>query len=413
MKHNAGLRTRLAHVSLLWVAMLLFGSGAPVFAQETIKTSHSYSFGQTATFLLALSPGASAAESTLYLTINDVLTRGYTVPIQNNQSQYQRDLHEYPFPPFAEITYWWEFADSQGEPQTTDKTTFLYEDNRFRWQTLEKDGVVVHWVSGESTLMVTALDAALAARDQIQATLQTLAEDTVTLYIYPSTHDLRSALLLTGQEWVGGKAYPEIGVILLAIPPTSDAPLKMNRDIPHELAHKVLYDLAGSQGYDALPIWLVEGLASQFERDPDPAYTLALENAGETGDFIALEQLCYPFPDEYDRAVLAYAQSQSFVGYLQQTYGWSQIRALIDGYADGLSCNAGVAKALDDDLPTLDRAWRVWLHQKGQSMGQPQFWDVAAVSLRDMAPWLIMIVMLGAPLWVLFIQTRRRSNRAA
>ncbi len=412
MRTKTGLRTRLAPLSLLWAVILLFGTVAPGFTQETVKTSHSYSFGQTATFSLALSPGAAAVESTLYLTINDVLTRGYTVPLQDNQSQYQRDLHEYPFPPYAEITYWWEFTDSQGKTQTTDKTTFLYEDNRFRWQTLEKDGVIVHWVSGESSLMTTALDAALTARDQIQATLQTLTSDTVVLYIYPSTHDLQSALLLTGHEWVGGQAYPEIGVILLAIPSTPDASLKMNRDIPHELAHKVLYDLVGSQGYDALPIWLVEGLASNFEREPDSAYALALETADEAGALLSLEQLCYPFPDEYERALLAYAQSQSFVSYLQQTYGWSQLRALIERYADGLSCNSGVVNVLDDDLPTLDRAWRVWLHQRDQSTEQTGFWDVAMVSLRDMAPWLALIVMLSAPLWVLFIQAHRRSGHA-
>ncbi|MBN2005953.1 MAG: hypothetical protein JXA21_21525 [Anaerolineae bacterium] len=413
MKTNTGARTRLALLSLLWAAILLFGAGVQVFAQETVKTSHAYNYGQTATFLLSLSPGSAAVESTLYLTIADTLTRNYTVPLVDNQAQHVRDLHEYPFPPFAEITYWWEFTDSQGKIQTTDKTTFLYDDNRFRWRTLEKDGVVVHWVSGESSLMVTALDAALAARDQIQSTLQTLTADTITLYIYPSTHDLQSALLLTGHEWIGGKAYPEIGVILLAISPTAEAPLKMNRDIPHEMTHKVLYDLVGSQGYDTLPIWLVEGLASHFELEPDANYALALDAADKAGTLIPLEQLCYPFSNDGDRVILAYAQSQSFVSYLQQTYGWSQLRALIEEYADGVSCSSGVVNVLADDLPTLDREWRVWLHQKGASPEPAGFWAAAMVSLRNMAPWLVLVVILGAPLWILFLETRRRSGHAA
>ena len=121
--------------------------------------------------------------------------------------------------------------------------------------------------------------------------------DAVTFYIYPSLPDLQSALRLTGYEWVGGQAYPEIGVVLLAISPSSEAILKMKRDIPHELTHKVLYDLTGPQGYAAQPVWFVEGLASTFEHSPDPAYALALQRAPQDRS-CSETTLCHPFPAE-------------------------------------------------------------------------------------------------------------------
>ncbi|MEJ5310101.1 MAG: peptidase MA family metallohydrolase [Anaerolineae bacterium] len=398
-------RVRRKTGALLGLLLILAVSIAPVYAQAAVVAEHTYTYSQVATFTLTFPPEAAPASATLYLKVG-TFTQLYPTPVIGNVARLERNLSEAPFPPFTQISYAWEYQDAQGRTLSTETHQFLYEDNRFAWETLHEDNITLHWVAGDKVLMSNALDIAQTAIAEIQQTLDAPVIDAATLYIYPSLPDLQSALLLTGYEWVGGKAYPEIGVVLLAISPSSEAILKMKRDIPHELTHKVLYDLTGAQGYAAQPTWFVEGLASTFERSPDPAYALALQRAAQDGKLIPLTTLCNPFPAEADRAILAYAQSQSFVRYLQQTYGWSKIRQLIDAYADGLECSAGVKQTLGADLTTLERDWRVWMERKNQDSAVSATWTYVATVVRDLAPWLILVGLLCVPIGVLWLGTR-------
>lgn len=403
-RNHTGGRT----LALLGLLLLLAASMSPAYAQDSdvqdgVIAEHTYTYSQTATFTLAFPPETAPNAATLYFKVG-TFTQDYLTPVVENVARQERILSKEPFPPFTTISYWWDYRDAQGQTHTTEKQLFLYEDNRFAWQTLRDDNITLHWVSGDRALMNNALNIAHSAIGEIQETLQAPVIDSVTLYIYPSLPDLQSALRLSGYEWIGGKAYPEIGVVLLAISPSSEAIIKMRRDIPHELTHKVLYDLTGAQGYAAQPVWFVEGLASAFELSPDPAYALALQRAVQDGKLIPMTTLCYPFPDEADRALLAYAQSQSFVRYLQQTYGWSQIRALIDAYKDGLECSTGVKQTLGADLTALERDWRVWMEQQNSAVSAT--WTYVATIVRDLAPWLILIGFLCVPACVLWIGTR-------
>ncbi len=398
-------RTGGRTIALLGLLVLLAISIAPVYAQADIVAEHTYTYSQTATFTLTFPAAAAPAAATLYLKVG-TFTQPYATPVVNNVARQERNLSEAPFPPFTLISYWWEYQDAQRQTHTTKKQQFLYEDNRFAWETQRDDNITLHWVAGDKVLMSNALDIAQTAIVDIQKTLDAPVIDSATLYIYPSLPDLQSALLLTGYEWAGGKAYPEIGVVLLAISPSSEAILKMKRDIPHELTHKVLYDLTGAQGYAAQPTWFVEGLASTFERSPDPAYALALQRAVQDSKLIPMATLCNPFPAEADRALLAYAQSQSFVRYLQQTYGWSKVRQLIDAYTDGLECSTGVKQTLGADLTALERDWRVWMEQEKQDNAVSATWTYVATIVRDLAPWLILIGLLCVPACILWVGTR-------
>ena len=392
-------------LTLLGLLLLSTVSLFPVYAQAGLIAEHTYTYSQAATFTLTFPPETAPDTATLYLKVG-TFTQDYQTPVSEGLAQQERNLGDEPFPPFTTISYWWDYRDAQGQTHTTEKQHFLYEDNRFAWETLHDDPITLHWVAGDRVLMNNALNIAQSALVEIQATLQAPVIDSATLYIYPSLPDLQSALRLTGYEWVGGQAYPEIGVVLLAISPSSEAILKMRRDIPHELTHKVLYDLTGPQGYAALPVWLNEGLASTFELSPDPAYALALQRAAKDGKLIPMATLCYPFPAEADRALLAYAQSQSFVRYLQQTYGWSQIRALIDAYKDGLECSTGVKQTLGADLSALERDWRVWMEQQKQDSAVSATWTYVAIIVRDLAPWLILMGLLCMPACLLWMGTR-------
>jgi hypothetical protein len=168
--------------------------------------------------------------------------------------------------------------------------------------------------------------------------------------------------------------------------------------------HSMLYDTLGPEGYASLPTWLLEGLATYVETRPDPAYTLALNEAREATQaqdmtaLIPIETLCMPFPEDHQRARLAYAQSASLVTFLRETYGWTRIRALVNAYADGMACSAGAERALDMTIGQLDRAWRIWLEQRSAPAAASSPLRAGfTVLLRDTGPWLMLLGIILLP----------------
>jgi len=392
-------RRLILNVIILGCLLLAQPGGLPVaLAQATPQTPYSYTFGQTLIVSLLLPTGQWGSEAKLYLRTAEH-TQLHQLPVANNQARYERDLRQELFAPFAQVTYWWEYTDAQGQTYRTEEISFLYEDNRFAWQELRRDNLTLRWVSGEPALMLNGLDIAQASLEEIQNALGSpVLSEPLALYVYPSQPDLQSALRLAGREWVGGEAYPAVGVVLLAIPPSSQATLQMELTIPHELTHYVLYQLLGAEGYEGLPTWLNEGLASYFERRPDPTYAVALEKARREATLLPLGQLCNTLPLEQSQIILAYAQSQSVATYLRQTYGWSGLRTLLNAYADGAGCSAGLERSLNIDLATLEREWRVWLEHNDQAISRPQrAWLAALVVVQDLAPWLLLIGLLFLP----------------
>jgi len=184
----------------------------------------------------------------------------------------------------------------------------------------------------------------------------------------------------------------------------------MQQSIPHELTHMALFNLLGSQGYAFLPTWLNEGLATYFETRPDPEHAEAIQTAQDDNDLISLTELCAPFPEDPVRAQLAYAQSGSLVHYLRQEYGWTAIRELLWAYADGQACSTGTETVVGRDLTQLDREWRLWLEQDGQSLTEESSPAKTGVTLflRDTGPWLMLLTALLIPA-ALAIATGRRS----
>ena len=400
---------------LVWCILIFLSSWlmpCPTLAQEAPETAHSYTFGQSAEFTLRFPPAAAVEEVQLFLRIAGAVPEIHILTVKDGVARYHRDLRAQPFLPFQQITYWWEYEGGDGAPVETTETTFLNEDNRFRWQTRTDGELTIKWVSGSTELLVAALDIARTSLEEITTSLHSPSLGPVTIYIYPSLPDLQLALRLSGYEWLGGEAIPEVGVILLAIPPTPEAIIQLQQDIPHELTHLTLYRQLGPQGYANLPCWLNEGLAVHFEQRPEAAYALALKRARQENTLLPLADLCPPFYTlRGEQVLLAYAESQSATGYLQQTYGWSGMRVLLDAYADGLDCSSGLKRAVGAELPTVERAWRVWLEQEGQPTEQPQrIWIMGHIALRDLAPWLLLTLVIVLPGVWFFIAARPTSH---
>ena len=172
----------------------------------------------------------------------------------------------------------------------------------------------------------------------------------------------------------------------------------MERQIPHELMHILLYKMVGA-GYVNLPAWLSEGLASVAELYPNPDYLVLLESAHNKGNLPSILSLCQSFPRDASGTFLAYAQSASFTRYLQQRFGSSGLERLLRQYADGLDCQRGAEAALGVPLAQLGREWRK------DVFGE----NVYLTAINNLLPWMVLLIMIAVIPVGLVIAGKRRS----
>jgi hypothetical protein len=306
----------------------------------------------------------------------------------------RHDARRYPLPPFADITYWWQIENAAGERLKTDPQTFTYHDNRFAWDRLGGEGITIHWMKdeGDPAFAQTALDIARASVNDVEAELRGPRPDPLDIFIYDSEAHLKDAMVLTGREWLGGQARPELGVVVAAVPSAQGYSSRMKRYLPHEITHLLLYELVTPNGYAHVPAWLNEGLATANERLPTPEYALAIEEARKADELIPLEELCVPFSPDPQTATLAYAQSGSVVAFIRETYGAEGIRQLLDAYADGASCTSGVEAGLGVSLRELEADWRMSLEPEANwatLVNKTGFWIAASlIGLLLMVPFM-------------------------
>lgn len=360
-------------------------------------------FGQQITFQAQLVSSLPIQQaSILFHELHEEVTRVAPLQIgENNAVSFTYDASQNVLPPFSTIVFWYQATLSDNQTYTSTAIQFRYDDNRFPWRESTSGPVTVHWYEGDDAFGQAALDAAgsglLAMNDFIPLTLDAPLD----VYIYANVGDLQGALQLGGEDWASGHANPKLGVVMVAIPPGATQSIQMQTTIPHELAHVMLARSLG-EGYDRLPAWLREGIASEVELYPNPDYDVALSSASQNDSLLRFTDLCDSFPPDAARAFLAYAQSQSFTKYLHNTYGTTGLTSLINAYTDGLSCDLGAKRALSMSLGQLDTRWRE------SELGQ----NVTGVALRNLAPFaLLMLVILVVPIWGAVDIARQRRRR--
>ena len=166
----------------------------------------------------------------------------------------------------------------------------------------------------------------------------------------------------------------------------------MERDIPHELTHLIVYSVMGPEGYRHVPAWLDEGLATANELRPDPALEVALNQARAEGQLLPLTALCPPFPTDPEAALLAYAQSASLVRTVRDRYGNTGIRDLLAAYADGAGCEGGIERGLGITAHQFERLWHAdlvglsgWIVWLSENAAPLLLWVIGLVLALPMA----------------------------
>lgn len=358
---------------------------------EATNVNISYNFGQQITFLAQLTSSVPIQQAFIsFRGVNEQTTR--VIPLTLNadgSTRYQYDASQHVIAPFAVIEFSYQATLANNQSVAAGPFYFRYDDNRFTWKELSDGSVAVHWYNGDDAFGQAALDAARAGLQGISQTFPVSLNPPVDVYIYANFDDLVSSLTLGGKTWEAGHADPSIGVGMLAVAPSDTQSIDLQRLVPHELTHIMLYRSLGD-GFNRLPTWLEEGIASMEELYPNPDYVSALETASKNNSLLSFDDLCVSFPADSGRAYLAFAESQSFVRFLLDTYGNTGIVALTQAYADGLDCELGATRAVGVPLNQLEIRWRETV------LGQ----NMLDVATRNLLPYLIILgLTLIVPVW--------------
>jgi Peptidase MA superfamily len=367
------------------------------------ELSATYTFAQSITFNVQASSASPIQQATLFFQAGgqppikqaaDIFTAANQVTLTA-----KIDLTQIKPPAFSTISYWWEVDDRSGQHLQSAAQSIAYIDNRFNWQDFTSGSIRVHWVQGDSGFGASAASIANNALPKIQQQIGARPPSPIDIYIYSSTQQLRSAVELAGQTWLGGLAQPEFGVVMIAIPNDETTLINLRRDVPHELTHLLVF-VATTPNYRSVPRWLDEGLASLNEAEPNPAQAVALQNAFDANQLIPIESLCGAFPGDAASALIAYAESRGLVQQIVNEYGSAGLQALLAAYRDGATCDAGVERGLNDSLASLELKWKATLAPNSG----------AASIVTGVLPWLLLIAVIVLPL-IALIPRRDKMKR--
>ncbi len=309
-------------------------------------------------------------------------------------------MDQHPLRPFALTNYWFRAVAASGEKFESSKSSFTYQDNREPWQTLNDGPVEVNWLQGDLFFGQNALN---VARTGLRSAYNLLPGDDfspIKIFIYDSAAKLQETLNFSATPWIVGNANPDLGVILVSIGPGPEQQLEMERQIPHEIMHLVLYQSV-KDNYSQVPTWLNEGLASIVETYPNFDYQRALKKAVKDNTLLPISSLCVSFPQDASGAFLSYAESASFVRFLQNKYGSKGLAGLVEKYKNGLSCEEGVQATTGSSMEQVAYRWRQ------ESLGV----DASVLAAQNLSPYLLIIsILLIIPLVTIGI-FRQRPGR--
>jgi hypothetical protein len=379
---------------LLLTLIVIFASASITRAQAAVTFSEipvAFIFGESITLKAGVQTSAAIDKAQIIFqpagSPNSFIDRA---EVSGDQLAFTYNVPPGALRPFASIRYRFT-VESGGQTIESPEYAFAYVDNRYSWQTLEDSTIRVHWYLGDLAFGQKAFDTAHIALQSISRIIPISPQEAANIYIYASGADLQSALNIGGQSGVIGHTAPDLGVVMLTIAPGAEQNLEMEKQIPHEMGHLLLYqDAQIREKYTNLPVWLREGIATIAEINPNPDAAYALSLAAQNNTLIAMQDLCAAFPPDASGAFLAYAEARSFTQYLIDQYGNSGLQALIAQYSNGVNCEQGALNALGATLSKIENHWRA------EKLGE----NVVANALTNLAPFiLLMLIVLIAPFW--------------
>lgn len=266
-------------------------------------------------------------------------------------------------PPGADLTYWWSLEDAFGQKTDTPVKTLSFDDGRHKWKDAPGSGFNLYWYKGDSRFAQQLIEAGEDALTRLEDDIGAMPERSIEVYVYGSTAALQGSLIFP-QEWTGGLAYTEYGIVALGV--STDQLGWGKGAMAHEMAHLVVHQVT-MNGYGiVLPSWLDEGLAMYAEGDLTSEFASALSSAVKRGQLDSVQSLSSSFPAQTAAATLAYAESYSIVDYLLDHKGGKEnMLDLLGAIRDGSGYEEALQAVYGLSISQLDSQWRQHLTAGG------------------------------------------------
>ncbi len=180
----------------------------------------------------------------------------------------------------------------------------------------------------------------------------------VEVRVTPTFEDMRMLAPASAAppSYASGVAYPKLHLVLISMlaPRGADA-TNLDEVFRHELAHIALEDAVLGQH---VPAWFNEGLAVGFAGENGADRQKVLFTATINGTLLPLGDLDRGFPADHNDVNIAYAESVSFLAFLQSRSDHLRFASTVSRVRGGQPFDRALADAYGSDLRKLEFQWR-------------------------------------------------------
>lgn len=276
---------------------------------------------------------------------------------EEGQAAWEWDLTKsYSIPPGATLFWHWQISDVEGNILTTEEQSVQFDDPNFEWQLLDKDTIQIEWAEGDQQFAELLYGIITNALDSLSLNAGLQLEGDLKFVVYPTSADLAEAGVRL-PEWVGGVAYPDFNIIILAIPP--DEYTWAKNVIAHEISHLITHGLIFNCVGGAIPTWLDEGIAKFAETPNEVVNEELVIQALDNDRLPKLLSLSNGFSADTNAAHLSYIQSSAVVHFLIDDYGKENLALLLNSVKTGRNFDALLEETYGFNTNELDSLFRI------------------------------------------------------
>jgi hypothetical protein len=259
--------------------------------------------------------------------------------------------------PGAELEYRFEIRETDGTARTP-TSTVTYIDWSLPWQSQSEGLVDIWWYSGGQDLATDAAGGIRGGLEALEADFDLELQRQTRLILYTDGDRMRADMGRGTRPWVGGIAASRFNLIVLYASEFDWGRITLPATIAHELTHIAIEHAVGERPRN-IPSWLHEGVATVVEGSVAErfSYEDIVDAAFAADRLISLRGLTGSFPVQSVGALLAYAQSNSFVEFIIDRWGESAITRVLDAYREGASHDNALRQAVGMDLDALETEW--------------------------------------------------------
>jgi len=216
----------------------------------------------------------------------------------------------------------------------------------------------------DEKLMRSFVDQAEGLRREVIGALGIDFGERTKVYLAPSLRKFQE-IQPAGEvpSWSVAVAYPSLNLIIIKSPrATKRGHIDLRKIFKHEFSHVALGRVFKER--EKIPRWLDEGLAMYVSREWNLSRVSAMTRAVLTDSLIPLSELTRGFPQDADRAELAYSESFYLISFLISRYGKERFHRFIKVYTEGKGLKEVLMEVYSMKWEELEEEWRNHLKRR-------------------------------------------------